>query len=254
MRKVGWKLLTSPINVNLSDFNFTDLLSLILALFAVALSITFYFKVIETSNDFYNNTYKFTSETSEILGRIEAGFGERLRHLDEGYTGLRDRIEKFPIDTYQVEQKVKEEEDEVKNKEEERDKLIESLAEKAKLEKNEKIELFRKLNELENELTDAKSTVAFFHKQLKKADIETGKDRHRYDKVMRYIKKFLINEMLIKEMDIREINIINIKNRFNSIKDKLPAKFLNDMQEFGFVDSEMNLTDEGAIEIVQFIH
>ena len=27
---ITWKLLTSPININLSDFNFTDLLSLIL--------------------------------------------------------------------------------------------------------------------------------------------------------------------------------------------------------------------------------
>lgn len=251
---ITWKLLTSPLNINLSDFNFTDLLSLILALFAVALSITFYFKVIETSNDFYNNTYRFTNETSEILGRIEAGFGERLRHLDEGYTGLRDKIEKFPIDTYQVEKQVKEEEDEVKNKEEERDKLIESLAEKAKLEENEKIELFTKLKELEKELNDAKSTVAFFQKQLKKADIKTGKDRHRKDRMMRYIQRFLIDKMDIKEMDIREINIITIKKRFNSIKDELSPELLDDMQEFGLVNSEMNLTDEGAIEIVQIIH
>ena len=242
------KLLTSPININLSDFNFADLLSLILALFAVVLSVTFYFKVIETSNNFYNNTYRFTNETSEILGRIEAGFGEQLRHLDEGYTGLRDKIDKFPIDTHQVEKQFKKEEEEVKKKEEERNKLIESLAEKAKLKENEKLKVFSELKELEKKLNDAKSTRVFLQRRLKKARIKSEKDWKEQSRMRTYIKHILIDLLDIKERDINQI-----KNRFNSIKQELPSTFLLDMRELGLVNFEMNLTDEGAIEIGQFL-
>jgi len=93
---IAWKLATSFINLDLSDFNFTDLLSVLMALFAIVLSVAFYFKAEETSNKFYHNSYEFTKEISEILGRIEAGFGEKLRHLDEGYTGLRDKFDNIP--------------------------------------------------------------------------------------------------------------------------------------------------------------
>ena len=46
------------------DFNFTDLLSLLLAFFSITISIVFYLKAGETANQFYDNTYKFTQHTS----------------------------------------------------------------------------------------------------------------------------------------------------------------------------------------------
>jgi len=67
----------------------STLLSLLLALFSVALSALFYFKATDTSNAFYDNTYKFTKEIAELLVKIESGFGEKLRHLDEGYKNTR---------------------------------------------------------------------------------------------------------------------------------------------------------------------
>ena len=242
---ITWKLLTSPININLSDFIFTDLLSLILALFAIALSVTFYFKAIETSNDFYNNTYKFTKEMSEILGRIEAGFGERLRHLDEGYTGLRDKMDKIPFDTYKAEEQVKEEEEEVQKKEEERKKLIESLANKAKLQENEKLELFRELKELEKELNEAKSTKSFLIKQLKKAEINDDQQEEFgvKSRVINYI-QFDLAGLLGRSINEKDIN--QIKKRFNSSNKVMNPEFLIDMEEIGCVNSENNLTNKGA--------
>ena len=41
---IAWKVLSAPIIFNLSDFRFTDLLNLLLAFFAIALSVAFYFK------------------------------------------------------------------------------------------------------------------------------------------------------------------------------------------------------------------
>jgi len=135
---ISWKIITTPLNIDLSDFNFSDFLSLQLALFAIILALIFYLKANETSNKFYDNTYKFTTDISILLGRIEAGFGERLRHLDEGYTGLVDRFDRIPIDVTKVKEQVVEEEEEIKEKEREYNQLIETLAERAKLQEDEK--------------------------------------------------------------------------------------------------------------------
>ncbi|MHC1741518.1 MAG: hypothetical protein AB9873_00640 [Syntrophobacteraceae bacterium] len=89
---VCYKLVMSQSSLDLATFNFSDLLSLLLALFSVALSSAFYFKASDTSNEFYQNSYKFTKEVSEILGRIEERFGERLRHIDEGYSELKTNL------------------------------------------------------------------------------------------------------------------------------------------------------------------
>lgn len=90
----------------MSGFDFSDLLSLFLAMFSIGLSVLFYLKATETSNIFYDNTYRFTKDVSEILGRVEAGFGEKLKHLDEGYLGLKDAVEKIPFNPAQTEQAI----------------------------------------------------------------------------------------------------------------------------------------------------
>ena len=75
------KVINSPFSINLDA---ATLISLLLALFAIWLSALFYFKATETSNAFYDNTYKFTRDVAQLLAKMESGFGERLKNLDEG--------------------------------------------------------------------------------------------------------------------------------------------------------------------------
>lgn len=93
------KLRNAKTTLDLSGFSFNDLLAFLLAfllaLCCVWLSMSFYLKAGDTSNRFYDNTCKFTKDISEILGRIDEGFGERLRHLDEGYAGIGDRVDRW---------------------------------------------------------------------------------------------------------------------------------------------------------------
>ncbi|MBO9647375.1 MAG: hypothetical protein J7605_02610 [Variovorax sp.] len=154
-----WKLVNADISINIGEFSFTDLLALILALFSVWLSILFYFKADEASAKFYDNTYKFTKDMSEILGRIEAGFGERLRHLDEGQTSLRDLVGRFPISGAHVVEEVEREERVIEEKEGEQKKIIEELAVKAKLAEGEKADLFRRLAQTSEELELARAEL-----------------------------------------------------------------------------------------------
>jgi hypothetical protein len=82
-----YKVIETPVNL---QFDFPSFLSLLLALFSVGLAAMFYFKATDSSNAFYDNTYKFTRDIADLLVRIESGFGEKLRHLDEAYKGMQD--------------------------------------------------------------------------------------------------------------------------------------------------------------------
>ena len=162
-----------------AGFDFSDLLSLFLALFSVALAVLFYLKATETSNVFYDNTYRFTKDVSEILGRVEAGFGERLKHLDEGYSGLKSAVEKIPFDRKEAQKEIEEEEEQAKKVEDERNEMIESLAKRARLEEAEKSTLFESLKEKDRKLSVTRKEVYLLERKMAKADRDASDRHHR---------------------------------------------------------------------------
>lgn len=169
-----WKLLNSNIEIKFESFSFTDLLSVLLAFFAIGLSAAFYFKATETSNRFYDNSYKFTKEISEILGRIESGFGEKLQHIDEGYTGLRDKFDKMPFDVKTAKEEEQKEEKHIKEQESERNKIILGLMEKAKVADHEKEALLKELESHTRELEKSKFELRRLQRKINSAERDLG--------------------------------------------------------------------------------
>lgn len=245
---IAWKLITTPININMADFRFTDLLSLLLAIFATVLSVAFYFKATDTSNIFYDNTYKFTRDVSEILGRIEVGFGERLKHLDEGYFDLIDRL---PIDIPKVEKEVEKEKEEVKKTEEERNQLLEELMEKASLEQKEKKELFEILKKKDEALRRSMEDLAFLQRELKneKNRVEELTSPSIPNRFLLSTGKFLIQ--LAERLDVLNASPEVIRERFNRVKGDIPDKIINDMKQNGYIDSRGNLTSNGVKRLLR---
>lgn len=157
---LSYKLLTSQ-NFSISNLDFSDLLSLLLALFSIGISVAFYLKATETSNTFYDNTYKFTQDTSQILGRIEERFGQKLDHLDQGYTGVSqqlDRLASIP-DPRLTQESIEHDEAELKMSEKQRNDLINSILEKAKLEEPEKDSFIKQLIGKDGEIQKLKEQI-----------------------------------------------------------------------------------------------
>ena len=242
---ISWKIITTPID--LSDFNFSDFLSFQLALFAIILALVFYLKANETSNKFYDNTYKFTTETSILLGRIESGFGEHLRHLDEGYTGLVNRFDKIPIDIIKVQEQVVEEKEEVKEKEEERNQLIETLAERAELQENEKDELFKNLKNTENELNNAKEELAFLERKL--LDAQKRESPDRLSRKLSTIMNLLINEIGMKT--IYQGDLEKVQKRLDVAK--IHPILIKHLVGEGLLDSNNKLTEYGLVTLRKYV-
>lgn len=192
-------LLVYKIAISDLIFDFSDLLALLLALFAIGLSVLFYFKATDTSNQFYDNTYKFTKEISEILGRIEAGFGERLRHLDEGYSGLANKIDHGPEpDQKETRVEIEKEKQKLKNEIDERNQILNNLLEKAQLEKHEKEEIRNQLKEKELEIAKQNRELSFL-----KSRLYSDNEGNEINEIPDFVKMILTN--YVKTLDSPEV-------------------------------------------------
>ncbi len=242
---VAYKIVTAPFSVDFKDFNFTELLNLLLAIAAVTLSVAFYFKATDASTLFYDNTYKFTQQVSEILGRIEAGFGERLRHLDEGYTGLQRKFENWPTDTAKADKQIKKEEDELKRKEQEKAQLLEDLAARAKLEQKEKEELFKQLHEKDEALAVTRRELMFLREQRRRVDNSEAIAVPLPHDLADYLRSRVLGSELLGPDIILDAPQRVIRERFRRLRTELPSGFLRECTHVGILDSEFDLTASG---------
>lgn len=150
--------------VELSDF-----ISLTLALFSISLSILFYMKASDTSNLFYDNTYKFTKDTSEMLGRIEAGFGEKLQNLNEGYGHIRDTISNSNS-KQQLYDELEDTAVEVNKITKEKDNVIAKLIEESQLKDDEKKKLSEDLEEKELRIKNLNEQIRYLALKIERQD------------------------------------------------------------------------------------
>lgn len=239
---ISWKLFSSEMQIDLSKFSFSELLALLLSLFSVWLSVAFYFKAGDTSNQFYDNSYKFTKEMSEILGRIEAGFGERLRHLDEGYSGIRDRFDRLPHYGQSINAEVKKEEAEIAEREKEQQELLEILATRAQLAEGEKQEIFAKLAAKAEELEEARLELRRLRRS--KADL-TPHDREVRNALVQYVAGEL------RKAPSTGVDITSPKNSvsniFRKIRPNLVDDAIRDLRRFNLTDENGDLTRDAAM-------
>ena len=246
---ICYKLLITPFNL---QFDFPSFLALLLALFSVGLAALFYFKATETSNTFYDNTYKFTREIADLLVRIESGFGEKLRHLDEAYKGMQERFDKFPtqIKIEDTKKELKQEEKEFQKILDEREKIIRNLINKAQLRDEEKQSFLNDLKEKEKALHNAQEEIVFLRNRLNRAEafrkeIEREPSHFsRNDEMLEIIKRRLV-PMLGNREEIPAMPPAIIKRRFNRIHDELPSSFIAYLIKNGLISDERQLTTEG---------
>ena len=244
----SYKIIQTPVTL---QFDFPSFLSLLLALFSVGLAAMFYFKTTDTSNTFYDNTYKFTRDIAELLVRIESGFGERLRHLDEAYKGMQDRFDKLPskLQISEAKEKVEKEEKELEKIIREKEELIEELVSKAQLRDEEKQQFLNALKEKEEALNDARQELNFLRRRLRIAEqkriIEEEEDIIPVHSPLRsYIMEHILPQMDPEYVATRPAHII--KRRFSQIKDELHDQAIRDMERYGLINSNGDLTVKGT--------
>lgn len=242
---ISLKIYNTPTTVTI---DFPTLLSLLLALFSVALSALFYFKATDTSNAFYDNTYKFTKDIAELLVKIESGFGERLRHLDEGYTSMRDYFKPGAItsnvDVENTKSQLVSEKQEIEKVRAERDEIVRQLIEQSALQQEEKDKITKELRSKEDELAESQRALARLNRHLTVERIARRRESMKESPLG--MESFTIDTVL-RKMGVERgavVSIRELREKFNSISNSLPRPYLDDMEHMGFFDN--GLTTDGA--------
>ena len=164
---IATKLIFGNISVDLGAVSMFDMLSISIAFFAIGISFAFYFQASNTSNQFYDNTYKFTNEVSEILGRIEGAFGEKLSHLDDSYSRMDKKLDRNFNPTVAKEQ-LEENEDKKESSIEEQNQLINDLLNRAHANEKERDEFFDKWKETQERLMRASEEISVLNRKIEK--------------------------------------------------------------------------------------
>ncbi len=134
---ICYRIAISDSPVSVGEIGITDILAFGLSLFAIWMSVSFYHKASESANRFYDNTYKFTSDVSEVLGRIEGVFGEQLRHIDA-------RVSSLPTSISNISEEIERVKEEKEAANAERDALQKALEETTAQSRNERVELVKR--------------------------------------------------------------------------------------------------------------
>lgn len=239
-----YKIGTSNLSFDAASLDTTDILSILLAIFSVALSVMFYFRGSEESSKFYNNSYQFTKEISELLGRIEAGFGEKLRHIDEGYSTIGKRLDDVLTLRAKAQERLKEEEEDVESASLDRDQIISALLEKANVSEEEKQKIRAELEEKERELGYARRQVLRYRSQVKELERAADSKIQIDPSLDQYLR--ITGEVIGVEHLLRA-PISWLSKRIREHLPNLPSDYIEVMSRRGLLDSNGELTEEGRL-------
>lgn len=216
----------------------SEIISILLAFFAILLSAAFYYMSTQQSNLFYHNVHQFTKDTSEILGRLD----EQVKNIGGRQTELKDTFEKnYAYNnqsgvTQKKEEKINEElekkDADLKEKERNINQKIDSLIEKIES-KDEKEKLKIELEKERNEI-----------KKLKSEMEEKSNLLHVIQRVKNQTKQFM------STIDLEDM----YKRRPNSLMAELISKtgpqLQKDMSNLGYIniieDKHFGVTKNGV--------
>ena len=148
--------------IHKNNFTIESILSTLLAFFSIFISVFFYFKADETSSKFYDSSYKFMKDISVTLGKIEERFGEKLNSLSDKVSHL-DRESKAATE-------------EIEDKQEDKDRIINELMEKANLNEAERSEYKKMLESKDQEIEQLQM-------YRMRAEREASRLRHKMDQL-----------------------------------------------------------------------
>lgn len=206
--------------------DFSTLLSILLAIFSIWLSATFYFKATETSNLFYQNTYVHSKDIATLLAKIESGFGEKLNSLNANYLNMMDIIQ-IPFEKNEkIEIEMTKRNDEVDKLKTSLSEIINNILEKTDLGDQEREHIKSELRDKEEQLKEAEKNVLDLERKLSSLNIENSTNMKRIidrDQEVSYFVQRIkegANTMDYDSVNKRIINLLESDVVFKSLRDK----------------------------------
>lgn len=210
-------IITLCIMLYKNSFSVESLISLLLAFFSIFISVFFYFKADEANNRFYETSYNFMKDVSVTLGKIEERFGEKLNSLNDKISHL------------SIEKEAKKEE--LESAEDEKQKMLNDLMEKAKLNDKQKEEYMQRLQIRDKQIAELQQELMRMRRMERNMRMNSDVYRNYMD--------------MFNQRELKTIQNTPPPNLPLSIKEKLKA--------LNMMDSDGDLTPIGRNFLMQIL-
>ena len=218
--------------IELTNGNFSDLMAFLVSFFAIGISVLFYIKNNELTNNFNQNNVSFINDILVSLSAMNEKFGEKLTGLKENYKAMHEDLYngKFSKD-------LKKEEKLLDKQLKEKDEIIEKFIENAKVSESEKEELKKKLSDKDRQLSKTQSRIrnSISHRNSNNEDIPNMFFSYLSDKLPIKSLRRLANGD----------DSVSIRDRYMQLIAEVPYDHINFLQSLGYVDSNGIITIEG---------
>jgi hypothetical protein len=190
--------------------------------------------------NFYNNSYEFTKNISELLGRIEERFGAQLLSINKGYDELNNKFNVSPLDLNKVKEEQEKEKEVIRKNEVEYQAIIDGLMEKAKMDDAQKVQMSAHMGQLMAEADHAKSELAKHTASLVSGDFNP---LSLSDSLFGFFSEYVANNFDQK----RKYTLGMIASRFNKhlSANSIAPWIVGEMESLGLCQ-DGELTPDGA--------
>lgn len=224
------KLLTGDLGLDFAKLSASELVSILLAFFSIALSAAFYFAATNQSNQFYDNVNNFTKDTSTLLGRLD----EQVKGVSGRQSELKDSIDRYYLrgSNEKVEEAQEATEKQVQEVEGNLAEIVSELFDKAKL---------------------APAEREQFEKRIRERDIELGQLRERLGRLASRSERPVRGHTRrrIEKMGLAEAIELEPQELLFQIAKKSVNAYRRDLAALGYTttetpESRKDITEKGA--------
>jgi hypothetical protein len=223
------RIFSGNLSLDFTKLTASELVSILLAFFSIALAASFFFAATSTSNQFYDNISKFNKDTSELLGRLD----EQIKHVNSSQKELGNRIDKQYLMQNGTDSDEQNDENEEKINEIEAkwQESFKKILDSTTIDPSEKQKLEAELREKDKELNALREDQA----KIKAKKIFT---------IIRYLKK------KIDEFGLEQASTLRPDELLFIITQKSILPFSRDLEKYGFTEVELpesrhEITKEG---------
>lgn len=237
------KFLEVDFSTMFSQSSLNDILSLVLAIFSICLSVAFYFKSCDTSNQFYDNTYKFTKDISLILARMETGFTEKLGHIEE-YTSPKNNQKN-------EKENIEKQDKELSDKQLKIDDEITNLLKDKIKDKNQIEELKAKLMKQTQEYNQLENEKKILNEELSK--LKSSPNLEITNQLFSYMFNMIRRNNRLTKDDLRITSLTELRIFANDIIENSGEQFIDDAKTVNIINSDNRITDFGLRKFKRWI-
>ena len=198
--------------INITGFDFSDVIALIVSLWSMYISILFYHENQKSTSNFYDRFYNFIKDVSVTISRLDSSVTEKLSGLKQSvdtsftsYSRADNRGEEKVIMQKQNEV-LQKEISELKNE-------LKSNYEKLSKEKNEKVGLIEKIEELNKKVIEKEIISSKINEKLEKQDSENDIIEYLID-ILPRIPKAKLDEIFSSVKSINARQLVELTEKY----------------------------------------